>query len=157
MPSHPCRAGRIVRERFWTLPLAELDAEEWEALCDGCGRCCLIKLEDEDSGELHYTDVACRYLDCQACRCSDYANRIANVPDCLAVDLVFLRHRAHWLPHSCAYRRLHEGRGLASWHPLLSGDRQSVVRAGISMAGELVSEVLVDEQDYPHHLINWVK
>lgn len=146
-----------MRERFWELPLAQLDSAEWEALCDGCARCCLIKLEDEDNGALHYTDIACRYLDCQTCRCSDYDNRLRNVPDCLAVDLEFLRQRSHWLPQSCAYRRLHEGRGLASWHPLLSGDRHSVAAAGIAMAGELVSEVLVDEQDYGHHLINWVK
>lgn len=147
-----------MRERFWeSVPLAEMTAPEWEALCDGCARCCVIKLEDEDSGELHYTDVACRYLDCERCRCTAYDNRSAKVPDCLRVTPAFLAERARWLPESCAYRQLHEGRPLAPWHPLLSGTTQTVIDAGISMRGELVSEVLVHPDDYEHHLINWVR
>jgi uncharacterized protein len=147
-----------MRERFWeTVPLAQMTEEEWEALCDGCARCCLVKLEDEDSGELVYTDVACRYLDCERCRCTAYASRSEKVPDCLRVTPAFLAERARWLPETCAYRQLHEGRGLEPWHPLLSGGTQSVIDAGISMRGELVSEALVHPDDYEEHVINWVR
>lgn len=147
-----------MRERFWqSVALADMTPQEWEALCDGCGRCCVIKLEDEDSGELLYTDVACRYLDCERCRCTAYEERNIKVPDCLKVTPAFLVERSHWLPQSCAYRQLHEGRELESWHPLLSGSKDTVVSAGISMRGELISEVLVDPDDYEDHLINWVR
>lgn len=147
-----------MRERFWeTIPLAKMTATEWEALCDGCARCCVIKLEDEDTAELHYTDVACRYLDCERCRCTAYAERSEKVPDCLQVTPAFLSQRARWLPESCAYRQLHEGRPLEPWHPLLSGTTQTVIDAGISMRGELVSEVLVHPDDIEDHLINWVR
>ncbi|MFN3712819.1 MAG: YcgN family cysteine cluster protein [Alcanivoracaceae bacterium] len=147
-----------MRDRFWeTVPLVDMTGEEWEALCDGCGRCCLVKLEDEDTGELHYTDVACRYLDCERCRCTSYDKRSINVPDCLRVTPAFLAERARWLPETCAYRQLYEGTALEQWHPLVSGTTQTVIDAGISMRGELVSEVLVHPDDYEHHLINWVR
>jgi uncharacterized cysteine cluster protein YcgN (CxxCxxCC family) len=145
-----------MRERFWERhTLAELSSEEWEALCDGCGRCCLVKLEDEDSGEIAFTRVACRQLDLEKVQCRDYANRQQRVPDCvrLTPDVV---GRISWLPKSCAYRRVHEGRGLADWHPLVSGTRDSLLRAGISVAGRVLPESAVPEEDLFDHVVRWV-
>lgn len=145
----------MVRERFWEhFSLHELNSAEWEALCDGCGRCCLVKLEDEDTGELHYTELACRMLDTDTCRCLDYAARQTHVPDCVQVTPEVAGW--DWLPRTCAYRRLARGEGLADWHPLVSGDAASVVRAGIAMHGRVFSETLVDEDDYEDHIVRWV-
>lgn len=146
-----------MRERFWEHhALEELTGQEWEALCDGCGRCCLVKLEDEDSGELCFTNVVCRYLDTANCRCTGYARRTELVPDCLAVTVDIAR-RYEWLPSSCAYRRLARGEELPAWHPLLTGSRASVVEAGISVRGKVVSETLVSEELLEEHIINWVR
>lgn len=146
----------MLRELFWErYALSELTPEEWEAICDGCGRCCLVKLEDEDSGDVVYTRVACKLLDLKTARCSDYPNRLSQVPDCLQLTPESLP-RIHWLPLSCSYRRLYDGRGLASWHPLVSGTLESVKRAGISVAGRVLPESAVHEDDLEDHVIKWI-
>ncbi len=126
--------------RFWeTLTLDEMNEEQWEALCDGCALCCMLKVEDEDTGEIFYTDVACKLLDLDTCRCMDYANRVRRVADCL--DLSSGDTDAfEWLPASCAYRRLAKDEPLPEWHPLITGDPDSVHDAGISVRGKVVSE-----------------
>jgi uncharacterized protein len=122
---------------FWeTKTLDAMTPGEWESLCDGCGRCCLIKLEDEDTGELHHTDVACALFDAGNCRCSDYANRSRRMPDCVTLTPADVRS-LRWLPPTCAYRRIEEGKGLAWWHPLVSGDPQTVEKAGVSVKGRV--------------------
>lgn len=132
---------------FWERKtLEEMTAAEWESLCDGCGLCCLKKLENEDNGEVLYTDVSCKLLDTDACRCTRYERRAELVPDCIKLtphNIQALR----WMPTSCAYRRLHEGKPLAPWHPLVSGDAESVHRAGISIRGQAISESWVHEDD----------
>ncbi|WP_262927414.1 YcgN family cysteine cluster protein [Phytohalomonas tamaricis] len=142
-----------MRERFWErLTLEELTDEEWEALCDGCGRCCLVKIEEEDTGDIATLNVACKLLDIDSCRCSDYPSRFSQVPECtkLSLDNVEL---FRWLPETCGYRRMAEGRGLARWHPLRSGDPERVHRKGISVRSFAVSERDVDEEDYEDHII----
>lgn len=140
-----------MRDRFWELPLGALDRPEWEALCDGCGKCCLHKLEDQTTGELHPTNVACRLLDRTTGRCSDYRDRRAYVPDCVRLTARNVDKLA-WLPGTCAYRLRAEGRPLEDWHYLISGDRESVHAAGISVRGWTVSE---DEAgDLEHHLVD---
>ncbi|WP_454598436.1 YcgN family cysteine cluster protein [Qipengyuania sp. SM2507] len=141
-----------LRERFWERPLAELSRPEWEALCDGCGRCCLHKMEDEDTGRIEETNVACRLLDCASATCRDYPNRKSFVPDCLRLTLKIVDN-VPWLPSTCAYRRRAEGRPLPDWHYLLSGDREAVVRAGVSVAGRVVSEI--DAGPLEHHVVEW--
>lgn len=141
-----------MRNKFWLLPLEELDSEEWEALCDGCGKCCVVKLEDEDTGELFYTDVACSLLDHQTCRCTDYAHRQQCVPECINLhgndEYVF-----DWLPLTCAYRLRKAGQKLFDWHPLLTNDPHSVHHASISVQGKLVSQD--DVSDLEDHITFW--
>ncbi len=138
---------------FWEKPLDELTAEQWELLCDGCARCCLLKLEDEESGEVFYTSVACRHLDLATCRCSCYAERTRLAPECVKVTPKNLAELCAWMPRSCAYRRLAEGRGLAPWHPLRSGDPESVVRAGISIRGFALPESELSDPEALEELI----
>ncbi|MBI1494231.1 YcgN family cysteine cluster protein [Halocynthiibacter styelae] len=143
-----------LREKFWEkYPFDKLTAGEWEALCDGCGKCCLNKLEDEDSGVVVFTRVACRLLDDETCRCSQYEIRRQFVPECIVLTPKTLPDVSYFMPYSCAYRRLHEGRGLADWHPLVSGDPESVHKAGISMQGQTVPEFEVPEEEWEHYLI----
>jgi uncharacterized cysteine cluster protein YcgN (CxxCxxCC family) len=137
----------MARKPFWqTKTLGAMTPAEWESLCDGCGLCCLIRFEDEDTGEIIPTRVACKLFDGQLCRCTDYANRKAYVPDCIKLTPGNIEDLM-WMPKSCAYRRLHEGRGLADWHPLVSGDPESVHRAGVSIRGQTISEASLADPD----------
>lgn len=125
---------------FWkTKTLTELTREEWESLCDGCARCCLHKLEDEDTGEIYVTNVVCRLLDLRTCRCSNYPERSRLNPECLQLTPDLLT-QLRWMPHSCAYRLLAEGKDLPAWHHLVCGDREEVHRQGISVRGKVLSE-----------------
>jgi len=138
---------------FWVAKrLEEMTADEWESLCDGCGQCCLEKLEDLQTGEISYTNVACSLLDTQTCRCSRYVERRRFVPDCVALTPDNVAE-LHWMPYSCAYRRLAEDRGLADWHPLVSGDPDTVFTAGISVRGRCVAAK--DAGDLEGHIVNW--
>jgi len=141
-----------LRDRFWELPLDALDRAEWEALCDGCGHCCLHKLEDEDTGEITLTNVACKLLDTETARCCDYRNRKAFVPDCLRLTLKLVV-TVPWLPETCAYRRRAEDRPLPQWHPLLTGSDEAMRRGGHSVAGKVVSER--DAGPLEHHIVDW--
>jgi len=143
-----------LRDRFWELPIGALDRAEWEALCDGCGRCCLHKLEDEDTGEVIETNVACRLLDHTNARCSDYKHRKAFVPDCLRLT-PRLVEQISWLPPTCAYRLRADGKPLPPWHYLLTGSRESMVLAGVCVAGRVVSED--DAGPLEHHVVEWPK
>jgi uncharacterized protein len=141
---------------FWRQKsLEEMTRREWESLCDGCGRCCLVKLEDEDTGEIHFTDVGCKLFDAAACRCRDYANRIRKVRDCIKLTPEITRS-LKWLPPTCAYRVLAEGRDLAWWHPLVSGSAETVHAAGISVRGRVAaSEREVPLDKYIDHIVAW--
>ena len=130
-----------LRPRFWELPLDRLSKPEWEALCDGCGQCCLHKCEDEDTGDVYPTNVACRLLDIPSARCSDYAHRKKVVPDCLKLTPRLVAS-VSWLPDTCAYRLRAEGEPLREWHYLVCGDREAVHAAGISVRGKAISELV---------------
>ena len=135
-------------EPFWRRKsLAEMTSSEWESLCDGCGLCCLVRFEDEDTGEIIPTRVHCKLFDADVCACTDYANRHRHVPGCIKLTPGNIE-ALQWMPKSCAYRRLHEGRDLAAWHPLISGDPESVHRAGVSVRGQTINEdALADAED----------
>lgn len=138
---------------FWRRKkLKEMTRREWESLCDGCARCCLHKLEDEETGVVSYTRVACRLLDMKTCRCSDYTNRTRFVSDCIRLSAGNVE-RYKWLPATCAYRLLAEGRDLPGWHPLVSGDPDSVHSAGISIRDRAVPEALAD--DLEDFIVDW--
>ncbi len=143
----------MAEDPFWRRKtLAEMTRSEWESLCDGCARCCLDKLEDDDTGEISYTEVACRLLDLGTCRCTDYANRKRFVPDCVVLTPRTVA-RLTWLPSSCAYRLVSEGKDLEWWHPLVSGDPETVHRAGVSVRGRAVPEALAG--DLEDHVVRW--
>ncbi len=143
-----------LRPRFWDRPLTDLTRPEWEALCDGCGKCCLNKLEDEDTAEVALTRVACRLLDGATCQCSRYERRHEYVPECIVLTPKTLKKNLYWLPVTCAYKRLYQGRGLPDWHPLLTGDPESPHRAGVTMRGRTLSEIEVADDDWEDHIID---
>ncbi len=143
------------RKRFWlTKSLAEMTPEEWESLCDGCGRCCLYKVRCQDTGEVYYTNVACRFLDARRCRCTSYEQRIRLVPHCLVLTPA-KAGELQWLPTTCAYRRLAVGVRLEWWHPLVSGDPNTVYKAGISVRGEVVPEQCVNLDQLEEYIFSW--
>ncbi|WEF50550.1 YcgN family cysteine cluster protein [[Pseudomonas] carboxydohydrogena] len=141
---------------FWkTKTLEQLSSAEWESLCDGCARCCLEKLEDEDTGKIYFTHVSCRLLDANLCTCHDYANRSAKVTDCVRLTPRNVR-TLNWLPPSCAYKLVAEGRDLYWWHPLISGDPNTVHEAGVSVRGRVFgSEDDVADADLEDHIVRW--
>jgi uncharacterized protein len=142
----------MAADPFWkTKSLEDMNREEWESLCDGCGRCCLNKLEDEDTGRFLYTRAACKLLDLKTCRCTDYPNRAARVPDCVTLTPQVVDGLG-WLPESCAYRLLDEGKPLPWWHPLVSGRQETVTEAGISVAGMAYGEEGIAVDDLVEHL-----
>lgn len=140
-----------LRPHFWELPLGDLSAGEWEALCDGCGKCCLLKAEDEDTGRIYFSNICCKLLDKDKGCCTSYDNRRDYVPDCVSLtpetvgDIV-------WLPKTCAYRLRHENQPLPEWHYLICGDREAVHRAGESVRGWTVDEA--EGQDLEEHLVS---
>ena len=153
LASDPIRRTGL-RDRFWEcVPLKKLTQTEWEALCDGCGRCCLNKLEDEDTGEVAFTRVACRLLDDESCRCAQYDIRKTLVPECVVLTPTSLPDVAYFMPATCAYRLLHEGKALPAWHPLITGSPDTVHEAGISVKGWTVPEFEVPEDEWEDYLI----
>jgi len=141
---------------FWkTKTLEEMSKDEWESLCDGCARCCLEKLEDEDSGQIYFTHVSCKLLDSGLCACKDYANRSDKVPDCVRLTPENVR-TLNWLPPSCGYRLVAEGRDLYWWHPLISGDPNTVHEAGVSVRGRVEgTEDDIPDEDLEDHIVSW--
>ena len=142
-----------VAEPFWrTKTLAQMTRPEWESLCDGCARCCLVKLEYDDTGEVDHTEIACRLLDLESCRCSDYENRSAKVKDCVSLTSRNI-NRISWLPPTCGYKLVAAGKDLYWWHPLVSGDPDTVHEAGISVRGRAINERKAGPFEY--HIVDW--
>ncbi|MDO5894856.1 YcgN family cysteine cluster protein [Agrobacterium sp. Azo12] len=140
---------------FWkTKSLEEMTTQEWESLCDGCGLCCLNKLEDWDTGDVVFTSVRCQLLDGHSCQCSDYPNRRATVPECIQLTPELV-DEIGWLPPTCGYRLVRDGDDLYWWHPLVSGDKETVHIAGISARDRTVSELDVDVDDFEDHVVDW--
>ena len=134
--------------------LAEMDQTEWESLCDHCAKCCLNKLEDEEDGMVYYTDVACDLLNAGTCQCSDYTNRERLVPDCLRLTVDNL-DQLYWMPPSCAYRLLHEGKDLPPWHHLVSGSKDTIHEVGESVTGRFVYAKEVEENQWEERIVDW--
>lgn len=142
---------------FWeNQSLQELSPDQWESLCDGCGQCCLVKLEDEETAEVYRTNVSCKLLDVNTCRCKDYANRLQQVPECVQVSLE-KTEQFDWMPETCAYRRLFEGKPLFSWHPLLSGSEETVHTAGVSVQAYAISEEYVHPDQLEDYISEKIK
>jgi len=149
------KAPEVEDEPFWRrLTLEEMSPTEWESLCDGCGRCCLNKLEDWDTAEISWTDVACRLFDDSTCRCTDYPNRSTRIPDCETLTPEKVRALA-WLPPTCGYRLVADGRDLYWWHPLVSGDPETVHEAGISARHRTRSEAGIPAEQLEDHVVDW--
>lgn len=138
---------------FWEeIPLSEMNSDQWESLCDGCGKCCLLKLEDEDTLEIAYTNIACRQLNLGTCQCNNYSQRSRLVPDCVTMTPALVKELA-WMPPTCAYRRVAEGKPLSWWHPLISEDPETVHQAGMSVRGRCISERVAG--DFEDHVVSW--
>lgn len=142
-----------LRPKFWELPLNRLTTTEWEALCDGCGKCCLNKLEDEDTGEIAFTRIACRLLDNDTCACAQYEIRLQFVPECIQLSPENIGKTAYFMPATCAYRLRSDGNPLPDWHHLISGSHDTVHSAGQSVQGWTLPEFEVPEEDWENHLI----
>ncbi len=143
-----------LRDRFWErYALSQLSQAEWEALCDGCGKCCLHKLEDAETREISLTRVACRLLDDLECRCVHYDIRQRLVPDCVVLTPGNIEKISYWMPRTCAYRLLAEGKRLRDWHPLVSGDPESVHAAGVSVRGITIGEFDTPEEEWENHIM----
>ena len=143
-----------LRPRYWEdTPLTRMTRGEWEALCDGCGKCCMNKLEDEDTGEVVLTRVACRLFDDTTCQCSQYPIRHQFVPECIVLKPTNMDANLYWMPETCAYKLLWQGKPLFDWHPLISGDPQTVHDAGVSMQSRTVPEFEIHEDDWEDHII----
>ncbi|MFW5714445.1 MAG: YcgN family cysteine cluster protein [Brevefilum sp.] len=141
---------------FWEeKSLDEMTREEWEVLCDGCGKCCLHKIDEIESGKILYTRVACQFLDINTCRCRNYARRSELISDCVDLTPELVR-KLSWLPESCAYRRISEGRGLAWWHPLISGSSDTVRSAGVSVCDYAVPEKCIHLSELESYVIDWI-
>ncbi len=141
------------QKTFWkTKPISDMSHSEWESLCDGCGKCCLNKLENEDTGEVHYTKIACRLLDNESCKCSQYSIRHQFVPDCIVLTPKNISEHAYWLPKTCAYYLLWKGKDLFDWHPLVSGDTNTVHEANVSVKEKTIAEFEVDEDEWEDYL-----
>lgn len=153
-PPQSATSAAMMQDFWKEKTLEELSAPEWEALCDGCGKCCLAKLEDEDTGDIYWTSVGCRLLDERTCRCRDYENRFASVPDCVRLTPSNVR-TIPWLPNTCAYRLVAEGNDLYWWHHLVSGSRDTVHQAGISVRGRVTAgeDDLPEPEDYFAHML----
>ncbi len=136
------------------MALEQMSRDQWESLCDGCGRCCLHKFQDGKTGKVTYTWVSCYLLDVRVCRCTDYGNRTTLVPACLVLTPQQIPH-LRWLPKTCAYRRLSEGKDLDDWHPLVSGDSESVHRAEISVRDRAISEVRIHPEDVEFYAVGY--
>lgn len=153
-PKPAGKPGEGLEPEFWRRKtLEEMSPEEWEALCDGCGKCCLLKLEDDETGKVWYTDVACRLFDNDSCQCGAYAMRRTLVSQCMVLTPEEVRDSADWMPRTCAYRLVALGYDLYSWHPLITGDRDSVHTSGISVQGQTTPEYEVDEDDLLDHVV----
>lgn len=141
---------------FWeSKSLHQMSRDEWESLCDGCAKCCLLKLEDEDTGLIHYTNVVCRFLDQKKCKCTEYKKRRKLVPTCLQLEPGELDD-LNWMPSTCAYRLLNEDKPLPIWHPLITGGRKEMIESGNTVSGKVISEEYVHEDGLDEHLVNWV-
>jgi hypothetical protein len=142
-------------KEFWKkTKMSSWTKKQWESLCDGCGKCCMIRLEDEDTGIVHTTNVACKLFDRTNCNCYDYSNRNKNVPDCVTLSPDNVA-KLHWMPDTCAYRLIAEGKPLFDWHYLISGDKQSIHLAGMSVQDRSICETSVKFEDLEDHLVNW--
>ena len=143
-----------VKKEFWkTKSLNEMSDAQWESLCDGCGKCCLLKLQNEETEQIHYTSLACKLLDTDTCRCSDYENRKKWVPDCLILRPLY-PELVKILPDTCSYRLLYNGHQLPHWHPLITGDKYSTVNANMGVAGKVISESYIHPDDIENYLID---